>query len=54
MKVVISVFVALAHHYLVWRKRCAQNCAYEAQVVDKHFQSNWKSTEIKLKVADLT
>jgi len=32
----------------------AQNRAYDAQFVDKQFQSNWKSTEIKLKVADLT
>lgn len=32
----------------------AQNRTYDAQFVDKQFQSNWKSTEIKLKVADLT
>ena len=32
----------------------AQNRAYDAQFVDKQFQANWKSTEIKLKVADLT
>ena len=32
----------------------AQNRAYDAQFVDKQFQSNWKTTEIKLKVADLT
>src|SRR6478736_7980081 len=32
----------------------AQNRAYDAQFVDKQFQSNWKSTEIKLKVMDLT
>jgi tetratricopeptide (TPR) repeat protein len=32
----------------------AQNRAYDAQFVDKQFQSNWKSAEIKLKVADLT
>jgi tetratricopeptide (TPR) repeat protein len=32
----------------------AQNRAYDAQFVDKQFQSNWKGTEIKLKVADLT
>jgi tetratricopeptide (TPR) repeat protein len=32
----------------------AQNRFYDAQFVDKQFQSNWKSTEIKLKVADLT
>jgi tetratricopeptide (TPR) repeat protein len=32
----------------------AQNRAYDAQFVDKQFQTNWKSTEIKLKVADLT
>jgi tetratricopeptide (TPR) repeat protein len=32
----------------------AQNRAYDAQFVDKQFRSNWKSTEIKLKVADLT
>lgn len=32
----------------------AQNRAYDAQFVDKQFQSNWKSTDIKLKVADLT
>jgi tetratricopeptide (TPR) repeat protein len=32
----------------------AQNRAYDAQFVDKQFQSNWKSTELKLKVADLT
>jgi tetratricopeptide (TPR) repeat protein len=31
----------------------AQNQAYDAQFVDKQFQSNWKSTEIKLKVVDL-
>ena len=32
----------------------AQNRAYDAQFVDKQFHSNWKSAEIKLKVADLT
>jgi tetratricopeptide (TPR) repeat protein len=32
----------------------AQNRAYDAQFVDKQFQANWKSAEIKLKVADLT
>jgi tetratricopeptide (TPR) repeat protein len=32
----------------------AQNRSYDAQFVDKQFQSNWKTTEIKLKVADLT
>jgi Tfp pilus assembly protein PilF len=32
----------------------AQNRAYDAQFVDKQFQTNWKSTAIKLKVADLT
>jgi len=32
----------------------AQNRVYDAQFVDKQFQSNWKSTEIKLKVVDLT
>jgi tetratricopeptide (TPR) repeat protein len=32
----------------------AQNRAYDAQFVDKQFQSNWKSPELKLKVADLT
>jgi tetratricopeptide (TPR) repeat protein len=32
----------------------AQNRAYDAQFVDKQFQSNWKSTEIKLRVVDLT
>lgn len=32
----------------------AQNRAYDAQFVDKQFQSNWKGTDIKLKVADLT
>ncbi len=32
----------------------AQDRAYDAQFVDKQFQSNWKNTEIKLKVADLT
>jgi tetratricopeptide (TPR) repeat protein len=32
----------------------AQNRAYDAQFVDKQFQSNWKSNEIKLKVVDLT
>ncbi|MGZ4841359.1 MAG: tetratricopeptide repeat protein, partial [Candidatus Angelobacter sp.] len=32
----------------------AQNRAYDAQFVDRQFQSSWKSTEIKLKVADLT
>jgi tetratricopeptide (TPR) repeat protein len=32
----------------------AQNRAYDAQFVDKQFQSNWKNTELKLKLADLT
>ncbi|HEY2359609.1 MAG TPA: hypothetical protein VGK36_00730 [Candidatus Angelobacter sp.] len=32
----------------------AQNRAYDAQFVDKQFQSNWKSAEIKLKIVDLT
>jgi tetratricopeptide (TPR) repeat protein len=32
----------------------AQNRAYDAQFVDKQFQSNWKSNEIKLKLVDLT
>src|SRR5262249_15632192 len=32
----------------------AQDRAYDAQFVDKQFQSNWKSTEIKLTIADLT
>jgi tetratricopeptide (TPR) repeat protein len=32
----------------------AQNRAYDAQFVDKQFQSNWKNPEIKLKVVDLT
>lgn len=32
----------------------AQNRAYDAQFVDKQFQSNWKGTDIKLKVTDLT
>jgi tetratricopeptide (TPR) repeat protein len=32
----------------------AQDRAYDAQFVDKQFQSNWKSAEIKLKIADLT
>jgi hypothetical protein len=32
----------------------AQNRAYDAQFVDKQFQSNWKGPELKLKVADLT
>jgi tetratricopeptide (TPR) repeat protein len=32
----------------------AQNRAYDAQFVDKQFQSNWKGADIKLKVADLT
>jgi tetratricopeptide (TPR) repeat protein len=32
----------------------AQNRAYDAQFVDKQFQSNWKGTDIKLKIADLT
>ncbi len=32
----------------------AQNRAYDAQFVDKQFQSNWKNSEIKLKVSDLT
>jgi tetratricopeptide (TPR) repeat protein len=32
----------------------AQNRAYDAQFVDKQFQSNWKSSEIKLTVSDLT
>jgi tetratricopeptide (TPR) repeat protein len=32
----------------------AQNRAYDAQFVDRQFQSNWKGTDIKLKVADLT
>lgn len=31
-----------------------QNRAYDAQFVDKQFQTNWKGTDIKLKVADLT
>jgi tetratricopeptide (TPR) repeat protein len=31
-----------------------QNRAYDAQFVDKQFQSNWKNPEIKLKVVDLT
>jgi cytochrome c-type biogenesis protein CcmH/NrfG len=32
----------------------AQNRAYDAQFVDKQFQTNWKNSEIKLKVSDLT
>jgi tetratricopeptide (TPR) repeat protein len=32
----------------------AQNRAYDAQFVDKQFQSNWKAADLKLKVADLT
>jgi tetratricopeptide (TPR) repeat protein len=32
----------------------AQNRAYDAQFVDKQFQTNWKGGNIKLKVADLT
>jgi tetratricopeptide (TPR) repeat protein len=32
----------------------AQNRTYDAQFVDKQFQANWKSTDIKLRVADLT
>lgn len=32
----------------------AQNRTYDAQFVDKQFQSNWKSPDIKLRVADLT
>jgi hypothetical protein len=32
----------------------AQNRAYDAQFVDKQFQSSWKSADIKLKIADLT
>ncbi len=32
----------------------AQNKAYDAQFVDKQFQAAWKSTDIKLKVEDLT
>jgi tetratricopeptide (TPR) repeat protein len=32
----------------------AQNRAYDAQFVDKQFQSNWKNAELKLKLADLT
>ena len=32
----------------------AQNRAYDAQFVDKQFQSNWKNAERKLKLADLT
>lgn len=31
-----------------------QNRGYDAQFVDKQFQANWKSSEIKLKIADLT
>jgi tetratricopeptide (TPR) repeat protein len=32
----------------------AQNRAYDAQFVDKQFQSNWKNAVLKLKLADLT
>lgn len=32
----------------------AQSRAYDAQFIDKQCQSNWKSTEMKLKVMDLT
>ena len=32
----------------------AQNRAYDAQFVDKQFQSNWKGTDIKLRIVDLT
>jgi tetratricopeptide (TPR) repeat protein len=32
----------------------AQNRTYDAQFVDKQFQSNWKAEGIKLKIADLT
>jgi tetratricopeptide (TPR) repeat protein len=32
----------------------AQNRAYDAQFVDKQFQANWKGSDIKLKIADLT
>jgi tetratricopeptide (TPR) repeat protein len=32
----------------------AQNRAYDAQFVDKQFQSNWKGGEAKLKLTDLT
>jgi tetratricopeptide (TPR) repeat protein len=32
----------------------AQNRAYDAQFVDKQFQSSWKNAELKLKIADLT
>jgi tetratricopeptide (TPR) repeat protein len=32
----------------------AQKRDYDAQFVDKQFQSSWKATDVKLKVADLT
>ncbi|HMC31960.1 MAG TPA: hypothetical protein VKL99_14085, partial [Candidatus Angelobacter sp.] len=32
----------------------AQDRAYDAQFVDKQFQTNWKGGETKLKIADLT
>ncbi|HEU4416156.1 MAG TPA: hypothetical protein VFT65_15315 [Candidatus Angelobacter sp.] len=32
----------------------SQNRTYDAQFVDKQFQSNWKSKDIKLKITDLT
>ena len=32
----------------------AQKRNYDAQFVDKQFQSSWKATDIQLKVADLT
>jgi len=32
----------------------AQNRAYDAQFVEKQFQTNWKGGEAKLKIADLT
>jgi hypothetical protein len=32
----------------------AQKRAYDAEFVDRQFQSNWKGGEAKLKIADLT
>ena len=32
----------------------AQKRDYDAQFVDKQFQSSWKATDIKLRIVDLT
>jgi hypothetical protein len=32
----------------------AQKRTYDAQFVDKQFQSNWKGSDSKLKIVDLT